>query len=245
MELIVATAPVASAATSADLSPGTRSHGRLASTMPSSSRQRPPSAGERHAVLVLRGRVGHAADEGAHCVTGARVHPEPAERGQRQHRRPSLRVGLDQQVPAVVVAKRKLGQTDDEVPVVLASLVVQPRHRGVDVLGTGGERLAHDLDVPGAAILAARRVEVTDPVRDLGGRGRVGHQADMDRLHPSQLPTTLSTETSGTGPGSAPQLGVDRVGRELVVHDQPGQTRDGGVLTQRPQVERHVSRGTR
>ena len=41
VELIVATAPVASAATSADLSPGTRSHGRLASTMPKSSRQRP------------------------------------------------------------------------------------------------------------------------------------------------------------------------------------------------------------
>ena len=85
-------------------------------------------------MLVLRGGIGHAADERAHCVTGARVHTEPAERGQRQHRRPSLRVGLDQQVPAVVVAKRKLGQADDEVPFVLTSLVPEPRHRGVDVL---------------------------------------------------------------------------------------------------------------
>src|SRR3954452_25212508 len=34
VELMVATAPVASAATSADLSPSTRSQGRLASTMP-------------------------------------------------------------------------------------------------------------------------------------------------------------------------------------------------------------------
>ena len=140
-------------------------------------------------MLVLRGGVGHAADERAHCVTGARVHAEPAQRGQRQHRRPSLRVGLDQQVPAVVVAKRKFGQADDEVPFVLASLVLQPPQRGVDVLGTGGERLAHDLDVPGVAILAVRRVEVAHPARDLGGRGRVGHKADVDRLHASNLPT--------------------------------------------------------
>ena len=41
VELIVAMAPVVRAATSADLSPGTSSQGRLASTMPSSSRPRP------------------------------------------------------------------------------------------------------------------------------------------------------------------------------------------------------------
>ncbi|MFL6019799.1 MAG: hypothetical protein ACJ74A_01550 [Gaiellaceae bacterium] len=48
---------------------------------------------------------------------------EPAQCGQRQHRSPSLRVGLDQQVPAVIVAKRKLGQPDDEVPFVLPSML--------------------------------------------------------------------------------------------------------------------------
>ena len=41
VELIVAMAPVVSAATSADFSPGTRSQGRLASTMPINNRQRP------------------------------------------------------------------------------------------------------------------------------------------------------------------------------------------------------------
>ena len=153
-------------------------------------------------MLVLGGGVGHAADERAHCVTGARVHPEPAERGQRQHRRPSLRVGLDQQVAAVVVAERKLGQADHEVPAVLASVVPQPRHRGVDVLATGGERLAHHLDVPGVAILAARRVEVADPARDLGGRGRVGHKADLDNRHGYDLSAPAPTETpeSDTSP---------------------------------------------
>ena len=45
VELIVAMAPVVIAATSAVLSPGTSSHGRLASTMPRSSRQRPLSRG--------------------------------------------------------------------------------------------------------------------------------------------------------------------------------------------------------
>ena len=155
VELIVATAPVARAATSADFSPGTSSHGRLASTMPRSSRQRPVMRGRGTRCSSCGGGVGHATDEGAHGVPGAGVHPQPAQRGQRQHRCPSLRVGLDQQVAAVVVAKRKLGQADDKVPFVLASMVVQPRHRGVDILRTGGERLAYHLDIPGAAIFTA------------------------------------------------------------------------------------------
>ena len=41
VELMVATAPVARAATSADFNPGTSSHGRFANTMPRRSRQRP------------------------------------------------------------------------------------------------------------------------------------------------------------------------------------------------------------
>ena len=90
-------------------------------------------------------------DERAHRMAGARVHAKPTQCGKRQHSRASLRVGLDQQVSAVAVAKRKLGQADDEVPFVLARLVPQPPDRGVDVLGTDRERLAHDLDVPGVA----------------------------------------------------------------------------------------------
>ena len=35
---------------------------------------------------------------------------------------------------------------------------------------------------------STRRVEVADLVRDRGGRGRVGHQADADRLHSGALP---------------------------------------------------------
>ena len=45
VELMVATAPVARAATSADFNPGTNSHGRFASTMPMSKRQRPRRLG--------------------------------------------------------------------------------------------------------------------------------------------------------------------------------------------------------
>jgi hypothetical protein len=83
------------------------------------------------------------------------VHSEPAECRQRQHRRPALRVGLDQEVAAVVVVKGKFSQADYQVPFVLASVVSQSRHRSVDVLATGGERLAHHLDVPDVATLAA------------------------------------------------------------------------------------------
>jgi hypothetical protein len=58
-------------------------------------------------------------------VSAARVHAKPAERGQGQHRRPMLRVSLDQQVSAVTVAKRKFGESDDQIPFVCMSLVRQ------------------------------------------------------------------------------------------------------------------------
>ena len=121
----------------------------------------------------------------------ARAHPNPAQCRQRQHRAPTLRVGLDQQVPPVVVVERKLGQTDHDVPLVLARLVPQPIHRGLDVLAPGGERLAHDLDVP-RRVLAVRRVEVADLARDRGGCGWVSHQADTDRLHFGTLPPSTA-----------------------------------------------------
>jgi hypothetical protein len=107
-----------------------------------------------------------------------------------------LRVSFDEEVAAVVVAKRKLGQPHDEVPLMLVSLVPQTRQRGVDVLGTGGERLTEDLDVPGAVMLAIRWVEVLDPMRHLGGRGRVSHETDVDGLHCPNVPTALALKLS-------------------------------------------------
>jgi hypothetical protein len=144
-------------------------------------------------VLVFGSGVGHAVDKRVHCVAGACVHTESAERGQRQHGPASLRVGLDEEVPAVVAAKRQLGQADDEVPFVLARLVPQPRQCGVDVLAPDGKRFVHDLDFPGAAILTARCVEVAYPARDLRGRGRVSHKADVDRLHCPNVPSAFRT----------------------------------------------------
>ncbi len=82
VELIVATAPVASAATSADFSPGTNSHGRLASTMPMSRRQRPCTRGRATRCPSSVVRVCHAADQRAHRPTGTGVHPKSAQRRQ-------------------------------------------------------------------------------------------------------------------------------------------------------------------
>ena len=72
------------------------------------------------------------------------MHPEPAQRGQREHRGPLLPIGLHEQVSALIVVEWELGQADDEVPVPLAGVVLQSTHRGRDVLGPGGERLAHE-----------------------------------------------------------------------------------------------------
>jgi hypothetical protein len=61
-------------------------------------------------------------DELMHGVSTPRVHAEPAKCGQGQHRRPLLRIGLDQEVSAVAVAEWELGEPDDEVPSMVASL---------------------------------------------------------------------------------------------------------------------------
>lgn len=84
-------------------------------------------------------------------------------------------VSFDEEVAAVVVAEGKLGQPDDEVPLMLVSLTSQARQRGVDILTTGSERLADYVDIPGAVMLALRWVEVLDPMRHLGGRGRISY----------------------------------------------------------------------
>lgn len=100
--------------------------------------------------------------------------------------------GFDKEVAPVVVAEGEFGQSDHDVPLVLVSLAIQTRQRGVGVLGSGGEGLADHLDVPGPVMLALRWVEVLDPTRHPGRRGRVGHENDVERLHSAHVPTALA-----------------------------------------------------
>jgi hypothetical protein len=128
------------------------------------------------------------------------VGAKPAEGGEGQHRRPVLRVGLDQQVSAVVVAKRKFRESDDHIPLMFVSLVSQSGQRSVHVLTSDRERLADHLEVPVAPILAVRRMKVAKPARNLSGLGRVSDEADLKRLHPAEVPTPLAdTSTSADG----------------------------------------------
>jgi hypothetical protein len=55
-------------------------------------------------------------------VAGAALHPEPTQGGQRQHRGLATMIDRRQQVAAVIVAKRKLGDADDEIPPVLLGM---------------------------------------------------------------------------------------------------------------------------
>ena len=105
---------------------------------------------------------------------------------------PLVRVSFDEEIAAVVVAQGKLGQPDDEVPLMLVSLVSQTRQRGIDVLRAGSERLADYLDVPGAVMVAVRWGEVLDPMRHLGGRGWISHETDVEGLHWRHVPTALA-----------------------------------------------------
>jgi hypothetical protein len=113
------------------------------------------------------------------------VHANPAQRRQGQHRSPLLRVGLNQQVSTVAVAKRKFREADDEVPTVFVSMVRQSGQRGVHVLTSEGERLADHLDVPVLPVVAVWWVEVAEPACNRSGLGRVSDKADANRLHPS------------------------------------------------------------
>jgi hypothetical protein len=80
-----------------------------------------------------------------------------------------LRFGLDQQVAAVAVAEGELRVSDDHVPPTLVSMLGQSGQRGVHVLTGDRERLADDLEVPFAPILAVRRMEVAKPAGYLVG----------------------------------------------------------------------------
>ena len=84
-----------------------------------------------------------------HDVPTTRVHAETAQCGQGQHRGPLGRIGLDQEVVAIVVSERKFREPDDEVPSMVMSLGLQSRQRGLHVLTCGREGLADHLDVPG------------------------------------------------------------------------------------------------
>jgi hypothetical protein len=114
---------------------------------------------------------------------------KPAQGGQRQHRRAPLWVSSDQQIPTVVlVAQRKLGQADNDVPVMRASVLSQPRHRGLDVFAIIRERRADNVNVPGVVIVARRWAQVAQPPGDVSGCRRVGDQADVNGRHLRTLP---------------------------------------------------------
>jgi hypothetical protein len=86
-------------------------------------------------VIVVRCGVGQAIDQFVHGVPGTReCIRRPSGCMQRQHRSTLLRVCVDHEVSAVLVAERKLGEADDEVPVTLVRLVPQSRQKSVDVL---------------------------------------------------------------------------------------------------------------
>src|SRR4051794_18020949 len=88
----------------------------------------------------------------------------------------------------------KFGQADNEIPVSLASMVLQSAHRGLDVLGAGGEGLAHDGDVPRVA--AVERAQVGHASCDFGRRCWISHESDTDGVHMGSVPTSAA-ETRG------------------------------------------------
>src|SRR4051794_37223561 len=79
-------------------------------------------------------------------------------------------------------------------------MVRQPGQRGVHILTTDGEWLAHHLDVPGLAILAACGVEVAEPACNLSGFGRVGNKADVYRSHAAPIPAADPRKRLVSGP---------------------------------------------
>ena len=101
--------------------------------------------------------------------------------------RSSLWIGLDQQVPALVVVEWKFGQADSMLPVSLASLVLQPTHRSLDILGASGERLTHHGYV--SRLAAVERAQVGHPSCDLGRRGWIRHESDPHRPHTGLVST--------------------------------------------------------
>src|SRR4029078_5043514 len=98
----------------------------------------------------------------------------------------SLWIGLHHQMLAIVVMEWKLGQADNEVPVSMTGLLLQPGNGGLDVLRAGGERLTHDGDVP--RLGAVGRAQVRHTACNVGRRGWISHDSDTDRLHAGSVP---------------------------------------------------------
>jgi hypothetical protein len=96
-------------------------------------------------------------------------------------------------MPAVLVVEWKFGQADNEVPISLPSMTLQPTHRGLDVLSAGGEWLTHNRDFPSVA--AVDRAQVGHTSRDLGRRGWISHQPDANGLHMRSLPALGGRDT--------------------------------------------------
>lgn len=116
-------------------------------------------------------------------MAGPALHPVPAQRGQGQHRGLASRIDRRQQIATVVVAKRELGDADDEVPPVLLGVRAESFEGDVDVFGSEGERLAEEFDDPAVGLRRERRCEIGHPTCDDGGRSRVRHEPHSDRLH--------------------------------------------------------------
>jgi hypothetical protein len=57
-------------------------------------------------MIAAGGGVGHVADELMHDVPTTCVYTEPAQCGQRQYGGPLARIGLAQEVSAVIIAER-------------------------------------------------------------------------------------------------------------------------------------------
>ena len=110
-----------------------------------------PGAGARGRAAAGGPRGAHPSCSGPPCRSPASAPPDGRGHASVAHptqARTALRsVALNRSRPAVptlVVVESKFGQTDHEVPVLLASPVLQPAHRGVDVFRAGGERLTHN-----------------------------------------------------------------------------------------------------
>ena len=112
-------------------------------------------------------------------------------------------------MPAFLVVEWKLGQADDHVPVALASMVLQPIHRSIDVLGTGGERLTDNRDVPGVA--AVGRLQVGHALRDLGRGGWISNESYANVSHVRPLPSRVRSN-----PESMTTIGLEMLSCQIV-----------------------------
>ena len=213
-------APVASAATSADLSPGTSSHGRLASTMPSSSRQRPPirGSGTRWSSSGVGSVMPSTSRRTARRVRVCTRNPPSAGSESTAVRRcgsvstrrywpPSSRRGSS--VSPTTTSQRccrawscswATAVSTSSKPVVNGSLTTSTCHA------------SRPSPEGGARSLIRRAMAV--------GAGRVGHQADVDRLHHGNLPSRRVIPVWLSNPGTSQDSRCSSTGVSLGDRDR-------------------------